>query len=103
MLRPVSGGVLLLPPGAEVLRQIEGYVLDGMDLDPVSVLSEAGCELAAVATLLAGEVQSYRHLPLRIATSWAGWGSCAGGEGGLSALTWRLPVHPPNPPALMPS
>jgi hypothetical protein len=60
---------MLLPLGAEVLRQLEGYVLDGMDLDSVSVLFEAGRELAAVARLLTGEVQRYRHLPLRIATS----------------------------------
>ena len=30
---------MLLPLGAEVLRQIEGCVLEGMDLDSVSVLS----------------------------------------------------------------
>jgi len=69
LLRPVPGGVLMLPLGREVLRQIEGYLLAGMDADSVSVLVEPGRELEAVAELLAGEVQSYRHLPLRIATS----------------------------------
>ena len=81
MLRPVPGGLLLLPLGAEVLRRIEGFLLDGLGFDSVSVLAEPGRELEAVAGWLAGEVQSYRQLPLRIATSSAGWSDGRDGVG----------------------
>ena len=81
MLRPDPGGVVMLPLGAEVLRQIESFVLDGLGADAVRVLAEPGRDLEAVAALLSGEVQSYRHLPLRIATSSASWREVAEGRG----------------------
>lgn len=90
LLRPVPGGVLLLPLGAEVMRLIKGQLLEGLDLESVSVMSETGGELEAVADLLAGEVQSYRHLPLRIAVSGASWGSAASGMGRVAGAD--LPV-----------
>lgn len=81
LLRPVPGGILLLPLGAEIMRQMKSQLLRGLGFDSVSVMSEEGSELEAVAGLMTGEVQSYRHLPLRIATTVASRGTGAGGMG----------------------
>jgi prolyl-tRNA synthetase len=74
LLRPVSGGLLLLPLGAEAVRRIAGQLLGDLDADDVTLWAEPGSELEALAGLLVAEVQSYRQLPMRIATSDAGWG-----------------------------
>ena len=67
-VRPASGGLLLLPLGARVVDRIEHELVDGSGCEPIEPVIGVGDLREVVASLFVGEVQSYRHLPLRIAT-----------------------------------
>lgn len=67
-VRPATGGLLLLPLGARVVDHIEHELVDGLGCEPIEPVIGAGDLGEVVAGLFVGEVQSYRHLPLRIAT-----------------------------------
>jgi prolyl-tRNA synthetase len=72
-LRPSAGGWTALPLGVRILDRITNALLKGLECQPVS-MPVRGLEEArqVLSELMVGETQSYRHLPLRIATSWRG-------------------------------
>jgi prolyl-tRNA synthetase len=69
-LRPSRGGWMVLPLGLRVLSRISEALLKGLDCQPVGVLApDAESSAGAISELFRNETQSYRHLPLRIATT----------------------------------
>ena len=67
-VRPAGGGLILLPLGALVIDHIERQLLSGLGCEPIEPVMGSGDLREAVIGLLRTEVQSYRQLPLRIAT-----------------------------------
>ncbi len=69
-VRPCTDGWIMLPLGVRVMDRMAETVLEGLDCHPVSILAGRVGDIARVMSeLLQGDTQSYRHLPLRIATS----------------------------------
>jgi prolyl-tRNA synthetase len=72
-LRPCAGGWTVLPLGVRILDRMSDVLLKGLECQsvgiPVRGVEEAG---RVLSELMLGGTQSYRHLPLRIATSWRG-------------------------------
>ena len=72
-LRPCSDGWIVLPLGVRVMDRMAEAVLEGIDCHPVSILAgRVGDVARLMLELLQGDTQSYRHLPLRIATAVSG-------------------------------
>jgi len=67
-VRPAGGGLIVLPLGALVIDHIERQLLSGLGCEPIEPVMGSGDLREAVIGLLRTEVQSYRQLPLRIAT-----------------------------------
>jgi prolyl-tRNA synthetase len=67
-VRPASGGLILLPLGVWVIDRIAAELVRGLTCEPIEALTCSGDVAGAMANLLRSEVQSYRQLPLRIAT-----------------------------------
>jgi prolyl-tRNA synthetase len=87
-LRPCAGGWTVLPLGVRILDRMTNALLKGLKCQSVSMPVRGVEEAAqALSELMLGETQSFRHLPLRIATSW--WG-----EGALLTLPSRAEAHP---------
>lgn len=73
LVRPWARGWLMLPLGVKVLDRLCEAVREGLDCQPVGMVNgkaEGVCE--ALTGLLRSEIQSYRQLPLRIATRASG-------------------------------
>lgn len=89
-LRPCAGGWIVLPLGVRILDRMSNALLDGLECQRVNLLvAREGESARALSDLLQGDTQSYRHLPLRIATSPRSEEAVLTGlpqEGGLSRL-----------------
>jgi prolyl-tRNA synthetase len=81
-VRPTSGGLILLPLGVWVIDRIAAELVSGLACEPIKAPTWSRDVARAMADLLRLEVQSYRQLPLRIATrgcaqlpqnEYAGW------------------------------
>jgi hypothetical protein len=72
-LRPCPDGWILLPMGMRVLDRMARALIGGLECQPVSLPSRRFENSGrTLSELMQGETQSYRHLPLRIATLWRG-------------------------------
>jgi prolyl-tRNA synthetase len=87
-LRPCGGGWLVLPLGMRILDRMANALLEGLECQlvgvPARVVGDAG---RALSELMQGATQSYRQLPMRIATLWSGDGD------GLKSST-EAEAHP---------
>jgi prolyl-tRNA synthetase len=70
LLRAVGGRVVFLPLGVRVMEGIKTAVCSGLGCQEIEALGDDVQDLEpALTELMRGEVQSYRQLPLRIATT----------------------------------